>query len=373
MTSGVRPDLRQAQLVLGGRLDTEDWRRRHAAGEVPDALPYGLDRLAHHGWTPRPHAAGWAASRPGQVVRGVTRRLGGGYDWGLAATARPRADVVVSWDERAGAPLAAAHGRWTPVVSNVVWATDAARHRGAARAAQRAVARTVGAGLRTCAAVFVHSSAQAPALARTFGLDPARVHPIAFGVDAGFFAPAPDGEVDPDLVVAVGNDRHRDWLTTLAAFDLVREQRPAARLLVASHTVDPSLLAGRPGVVHEPRLRHDVLATRLARAQAAMVLSVPNLHVSGATAMLEALACGRPAVATANPGAQDYAAASAGLTTVAPGDARAAADAVLTHLTDPAGATQAGAQGRAAVEAVFSTEEHARRLAHVLDLAVQDR
>lgn len=365
MTAGLEAGGRQARLVFGGDLDTEHWRRRHAAGEVPDALPYGLDRLQGHGWTPRTDAGGWAASRPGRVVRGTVRKAGGGYDWALAATARPRADVVVSWDERAGAPLAAAHGRRTPVVSNVVWATDAAP--------RRAVAQAVGAGLRACAAVFLHSSAQVPALVSTFGLDAARVHPIAFGVDAGFFTPTREDDVDPDLVIAVGNDRHRDWPTALAAFDLVRAQRPATRLLVVSGTVDRSLLAGRPGVGHEPSLRHDVLASRLAHARVAMVLSAPNLHVSGATAMLEAFACGRPVVATANPGAQDYSAAGGGLCTVAPGDARAAADALLVHLTDADGAAQAGAQGRAAVEAVFSTEHHAQRLARVLDLAVQGR
>lgn len=345
------------QPVFSGGLDTAQWRRRHAAGEVPDAYPYGLDRLAAHGYAVRD----W---RPSATVvdraRGAVRRLGGGIDW-LARGVTGRPDVVVSWDERLGVPLALRR-RDVPVVTNIIWATEG-------RLAAP-VHRAVGAGLRRADRVFVHSSAQLPVLRDRFGVDEARVVPIAFGVDADFFRPVDDpAAIDRDLVVSVGNDRHRDFPTVLRAFAQVRRARPASRLVVVSRTVPPADVASADGVTLVPSLGHAQLCELVQRAAATMILTHPNTHVSGATAVLETLATGRPAIATANPGMGDYA-ASGGLVLVPAGDADAAARACLGLLDDPAVADDHGVLGRAAVDSTFSTEHHARRLAGVLAAAL---
>ncbi len=361
---------RTVEPIFGGRLDPDVWRSRHARGEVPDALPYGLDRMAAHGWqTARPRA-GWQRTRPGQLLRGAARRAGHGYDWGLVLSRSARADATLTWDERAGAPLALRPGRGQPLVTNVIWASEVAQQPGRPPIALK----VVGAGLRAAAGVFVHSSGQVPVLEQTFGIAGDRIHPILFGVDADFFLPSPPEEVDHDLVIAVGNDRHRDWPTMLAVFDEVHRQRPATRFLVVSRTVDASLLGARPGVEHVIGIAHAALARAVARASTALVLSVPNLHVSGATAMLEALSCARPAVATANPGSAEYAAAAGdALTRVPPGDVPAAAAALLELLEDPASADDRGRRGRTAVERELSSAAHAERLAMVLDAVTTDR
>lgn len=342
----------------------------HARGQVPDALPYGLDRMAAHGWQAVPPRGGWHRTRLGHLVRGAARRAGQGYDWGLTLSRSAPADATLSWDERAGAPLALQPGRKAPLVTNVIWASEVLQRSGRPPAALRAV----GAGLRAAAALFVHSSGQVEALERTFGVAGERIHPILFGVDADFYVPAPAHEIDRDLVVAAGNDRHRDWPTMLSAFDGVRRQRPGTRLLVVSRTVDASLVTGRAGVEHVRSMPHAPLARVTARAAAALVLSVPNLHVSGATAMLEALSCARPAVATANEGSAEYATACGDALTLVPaGDASAAAAALLDLLVDPTAADERGRRGREAVERELSTAGHARRLAHVLDDVTAER
>ncbi len=359
---------RTVEVIFGGRLDPDAWRSRHERGEVPDALPYGVDRMTAHGWRAVRRRGGWHQTRPGKLIRGATRRFGCGYDWGLALSNGAPVDATLSWDERAGAPLALRLGRRVPLVTNVIWASEAAQQPGRAPTALQVVGR----GLRAADALFVHSSGQVPALERTFGIAADRIHPILFGVDADFFVPAPGAEIDHDLLVAVGNDRHRDWVTMLAAFDEVRRQRPASRLLVVSRTADTSLLDGRPGVEHVTGLDHAPLARAVARAGAALVLSVPNLHVSGATAMLEALSSARPCVATANPGSAEYATAGHdALTLVPPGDVHAAAAALVGLLGDPVSADERGLHGRAAVERDLSSAAHARRLATVLDTAAE--
>ncbi|MDT0166879.1 glycosyltransferase [Actinotalea sp. AC32] len=345
------------QPVFSGGLDTAAWRRRHAAGEVPDAYPYGLDRLAAHGYAVRD----WRPS-PSVVdrARGVVRRVGGGIDW-LAPGVPHGPEVVLSWDERMGVPLALRRGG-APVVTNIIWATEG-------RLAAP-VHRAIGAGLRRAARVFVHSSAQVPVLRDAFGVDEARIAPIAFGVDADFFRPVDDAaRVDRDLVVSVGNDRHRDFPTVLRAFAQVRRARPSSRLVVVSRTVPAADVAAVDGATLVPSLGHADLCDLVQRAATTMVLTRPNTHVSGATAVLETLATGRPAVATANPGMADYA-RDGGLVLVPAGDADAAARACLALLEDPSGADDQGALGRAAVDATFSTRGHAARLAGVLDAAL---
>ncbi len=354
---------RQVLPVFGGALDVADWRARHADGHVPDAVPYGLDRLGAHGWELVEEPPGWLGTASAQLARGAVRRGGGGYDWLLAASGRPRADVVLSWDERRGVPLAVAHGRSVPVVTNVIWATDA-------RAGRPAVHRAAALGLRRAARLAVLSSAQVPALVERFGVREASVRVVPFGVDADFFTPGP-APADPDLVVTVGNDRHRDWPTALAAFAHVRQRRPAARLVVVSRTAGAAVRLDRvDGVEVVEHLPHPALRDLLRTAGAVLVTTRPNLHASGITAVLEALATARPAVGTATAGMADYAPRGGGLSLVPPGDAVAAGQALLDLLRDPDRADGQGAAGRRSVEERFSTARQAVHLAQLLAEAV---
>jgi len=254
-------------------------------------------------------------------------------------------------------PVSLGWGRSVPVVTGVIWATDGA--------VPRRVRPLVKAALRQARGVVVLSSAQVEPLVGELGVPRGRVHVLPFGVDADFFAPM-DSAVDPDLVVSVGNDRHRDWPTVFDAFAEVRRTRPATRLVVVSKTVSPALQAKAaqdPSVQIIDRLDHRPLRELVASAAACLVLTNRNLHASGITAALEALALGRPVVASDQPGMRDYAPSGSGIELVDPSDPEAAARGLRALLDDPARADDIGAAGRRSVEERFSTHQQAAVLA----------
>ena len=340
-------------LAFGGGLDPRVWADRHAAGEVPDAQPYGLDRLAGHGFEITDRQIAERAGGHRHLGRRVPRRLGGGVDWGLALAAAPAADVVLGWDERVGAPLALRHGDRLPVVSGVIWLTDR----------PRATDQATAIALRRAARLVVLSSAQVTPLALLTGRAPETIVPVPFGVDADFFAPR-DDDADPDLVVALGNDRDRDWPATVAAFRAVRRARPSARMVLVSSTVPRGAEDAVAGVRVVPHLDHRGVRDLLARAAVQLTLTRQNRHLSGITAALEALAMGTPVVLSRRPGLGDYAAWGDGV--VAVGSPQEAARGVLAILADADERQARGTAGRAAVVDQFSTARMAHRLAAVL-------
>lgn len=339
-------------IELGPSLDVSRWVERHARGEVPDATPYGLDRLTGHGhrvsFRPTSTPPVTAASR---AVRRVS-----GLQWPEALTTRPPrgTELALAWDERAGVPRAAISASRLAVATGVIW-LDAP---GAYRMQQRAIA-----ALSRCALVWTLSAAQVPALVR-LGVPASRVEHLLFGVDADFFTARGSDEVDPELVVSVGNDRHRDWGTLLAAFERVRRARPSARLEVVTR----SPLPAADGVTVRAYVAHDELRNLYARAAVVALPTLPNLHVSGMTAALEAQATGRPVVLSDTPGARDYVDHDRTGWTVPVGDPEALAETLLTALAGGRSLVAGlGAAARLAVDTRHSTAHQAARLACLID------
>jgi glycosyltransferase involved in cell wall biosynthesis len=345
------------QVLYGPHVDASAWSERHARGEVPDALPYGLDRLGALGLP----VVSSAPSTTPDLLRAVIRKAGGGIDWAGRVQTVPAADAVLAWDERSGVPTASRAD--IPVVTGVIWATDAAR--------RPVLDRAIGRGLRRAAHVFTLSTAQVAPLVERHRLDPRRTSPITFGVDTDFFAPTA-AEVDRELIVSVGNDRDRDFPGVLAVFRRIRERRPNSRLTIVSQMVPPSMVGNAPGVTVVPRLPHVALRELVGGAHLNLVLTRPNLHGSGMTAALESAALSRPAVITATPGMQSYAPADGGVLLAPQGDVEATAQICLDLLSDPGAADQRGAAGRTSVVADFSTATQAGQLAELLRAAIAD-
>nr|WP_237448106.1 glycosyltransferase family 4 protein [Nocardioides flavescens] len=218
--------------------------------------------------------------------------------------------------------------------------------------------------------VFVLSSGQVPILREAYGVDPRRTVVVPFGVDGDFFTPGDQSEVDPELVVSVGNDRDRDFPTVLRAFRSVRDTRPSSRLVIVSKTISQHEADAVPGVTVVPHLSHSELRDLVRRAAVTITLTRPNLHVSGITAVLETIAMGRPAITTDTPGMSDYVHAEGGIFTVPPGDHAAAAQMCSALLDDPDRASAVGRAGRRTLERHFTTERQAARLAPLLQDAV---
>lgn len=106
----------------------------------------------------------------------------------------------------------------------------------------------------------------------------------------------------PLRILAIGNDRHRDWKTLVD----VAKQRPDFSLTILSGTVPRRLVAGIPNV--DVRLAKSA-AELISAFAAASVVCVPlqdNLHASGITAIEEAVLAGVPVIASDTGGLRHY-------------------------------------------------------------------
>ncbi|WP_198373744.1 glycosyltransferase family 4 protein, partial [Roseomonas rosulenta] len=190
--------------------------------------------------------------------------------------------------------------------------------------------------MRALDAAVVLCEAQRTALAGM--LPPERLHVIPHGIDAGFFTPAPQAAGEGFRLLAVGHWL-RDFETLFATLALLRDVGLDARLRIVS----PNPPRGVPaGVELEGGLSDEALREAYRDADA---LLLPLTDATANNAILEAMACGRPVVATDVGGVAEMTVGAALLGP--PGDARALADAVLSLAADPAGAAALGRAARA--------------------------
>lgn len=336
-------------------VDAAAWERAYAAGLVPNRLPYGLHWLSQHGFHVDVRPA--SGSRVTNFLGGVGRRVSGGFELvdALRDWERRRCDLALCWDERTGVPacLRSHLPGEPPVAMGTLWGTDPNASR-RARVLTREAARDA-------VTVWANSEEQLAVLAR-WGVSPARLHLLHTpGIDVEFWHV--DGPTqDPELIVSVGNDRHRDHELLVEAVRRLRRRRRARLELVTEFDVDvPPELGRRIG-----RLSHPELRSLYGRASVVAVALRPNLHVSGATVMLEAMACERPVVATATAGVAEYVRDRETGVLVPAGDADALARALDELLSDPEGARELGREGRRRVEGGFSSRITAARLAEIV-------
>jgi glycosyltransferase involved in cell wall biosynthesis len=164
-----------------------------------------------------------------------------------------------------------------------------------------------------------------------------------------------------------------DQATLLDAMDLVRRERPDARLLIAGtgeREAELKAQAERLGLGAAVRFLGLVPNVEVARLQAAADLFVLSSELEATpTVALEALACGTPVVSTDNPGGVELGALFGDDVAVVPRkDPPALAAAVLRHLAAPRRAREASAAQVAArfrlggvVETYLALYEEARR------------
>lgn len=344
-------------------LDAAAWPARNATGEVPNSTPFGIGDLAHHGVdvTFRPPLTGVSA----KVARRMRTRTGElEYLEALAALGsrtRWSADVVLCWDEFTGIPAAAfTRLGGPPVVSGVQLLTDPdGRSPGFLRRARAALERMD--------AVFVQSRGMMPVMHTSWGVPSQKLHFVPFGVDPHWFRPVETG-VDRSLVASVGDDPHRDHVTLVKALSDVQRRVADVRLELATQLdvdLPPDL-----GVLHRGHLgprRRQFYGT----AAVVAVATHPNIHGSGMSVILEAMACGRPYVVTASDGLEGYVRHGYDGLVVPPGDIDMFARAVEELLADPDRADGMGAAGRARLERELTTDVQAGCLAEVLKSVVR--
>lgn len=244
--------------------------------------------------------------------------------------------------------------------AGVIWVTD--------QVARGADARDLAGTRRALTAMdglWVLSRPQMDAVRSFLGERCPPVHFVRFGVDADFFSPAPPAHSDArPLVLSVGGDRDRDPATLFDALADVHRACPDAEIVVQTR----STLTAPDGVRTVERFSHVELRDAYSRASVVAIATRQNLHVSGMTVSLEAMASARPVVVTDSPGMADYVVdGTTGLVTPS-GDAAALADGVVTLLRDQDQAERLGRQARAHVEQSLTSAHLAAALRGVLGL-----
>jgi glycosyltransferase involved in cell wall biosynthesis len=322
--------------------DLSDWNARYRGGLVPDLFPHGLHKLEQSGFD-----VSWASVPDVGTVRKAALALRPPKRGGDGA-------LSIAWDEYSALRMLATApaGRRA---TGVIWLSDEITR----SAWRRSQASLLARALTAVDLVWVLSSAQIPVLQQLWGSRAPRIEFVPFGIAADFFTPAP--LPDRPAVFSLGNDRDRDLPTLLGAFEIVHRERPDVLLRVQTK----SAAALPAGVERVPFLSHADLSSMYHDSTVVAVATRPNLHVSGMTAALEAMASARPVVMTRSPGVDDYVSPDAGGVLVRQADPGALAHGILDAL-EPGASADLGALGRAAVERQFTTDLLAARLGELL-------
>lgn len=193
---------------------------------------------------------------------------------------------------------------------------------------------------------------------------------VCFGVPTDAKRPPrPPRPGRPLQLLALGNDRHRDWPTLIEAV----RGNPELKLNIASATIPRRLVNDLPNcTVVQPR-HNDELYALYENADVVIVPLQDNLHASGITVVQEAVIKGRTVIVSDVGGLRAYF-GDADIWYVPPGDSAALAACIQRAANDPtealARAESAQARmGPVGLSALSFAREHARLSLELLELA----
>uniref|UniRef100_UPI0019816389 glycosyltransferase n=1 Tax=Burkholderia sp. Ac-20379 TaxID=2703900 RepID=UPI0019816389 len=273
--------------------DAEQWRRSREAGRLVglnDATPYGYGRadamqcrVAFSRSAPEPAVAKFVRL----AVRAVT-----GFDlihaWRNRDAIRV-ADVVWTHTESQYLAVAAVGlliGKRVRVIGQSVWLID--RWRALWWPHKLLFRRLIG---RVDVLTF-HSPDNLAIARRLFPA--ARTELVRFGIPSERRQAPRCVPRDTIRVLALGNDRHRDWATLIEA---VRNVEGVA-LTILSGSVPARLARGAVNVDIRLARNNSELEAAFAEATLVCVPLRPNLHASGITVVQEAVLSGLPVIAS---------------------------------------------------------------------------
>jgi phosphatidyl-myo-inositol dimannoside synthase len=231
------------------------------------------------------------------------------------------------------------------------------------------------------------------AAAQELGVAPERLRILYPGVDAARFTPDTGNRV-PDtqgrngvgklLSVSRLADTYKGHDTTIRALPLVRAKVPDARYLIAgggplsdylARVAESASVADHVEFLGD--VPDDVLADLYRSANVLVTLSRESPTAGGAEGFgivcLEAAACGIPVVAGRSGGLPDAVADGVTGILVDPHDIGAAAEAIVSLLTDPNRARAMGEAGRKRVVERFTWEKMATEARRIFAEALKDR
>jgi glycosyltransferase involved in cell wall biosynthesis len=333
------------EIVYRSEVAALDWAARALVTPLPGLWPYGLNSV--------PDVAGrppLLSEVPGASIRRAHR------PW--LAPKEERGTFALTWDERTATALSQQRPGQR-FASGLIWITDdwdAGR--------KRIRSLYFRAHLRRAQFLWVLCRPQVAAAHRLLGRGGPAVHFLRFGIDTEFFYYSSPPQAANPLFVSFGNDRDRDVPSLFEAMALVRQAAPSARCVVQTS----SPITPPPGVEVIGHVPHEQLRTLYRECTAAVVATVPNLHVSGMTVALEAQATGRPIVISRTPGIDDYVRDGQTGKLTPPQDPRAQAAALLQLLASPQMSRDMGIRGREYVESNHSDRAMTAELGRLVDV-----
>lgn len=320
--------VRRAFVLLPEHLDVPSWRQAWRDGNVPDETPYGYHHAEAMGVRvsfSQPGAlSGWR-TWPFKLIRRFT-----GLDLRHAWRHRknlfdPDMDVIWTHTEREFLPVVLLGWllwrRPRPLIGQIVWLADEwPRLSGWRRWLYRRLLQRVD----QCTSLSPDNLAFLQQEVRVRG-----AAWVEFGIAPDLYrpdAPACLSNQRPVRVLALGNDRHRDWRTLKLAF----ADQPNVEVFIASSTCTDEGLGAN---MTRQSCDWPTVKQRYEWADVVVVTLVPNRHASGVTVMLEATAYGKPVVATDVGGLAHYLDEKA-VSYVPAGDAQALRQATLALASD---------------------------------------
>jgi glycosyltransferase involved in cell wall biosynthesis len=213
--------------------------------------------------------------------------------------------------------------------------------------------------------VMALSQADAVMLNKTLGRE---IKYIPFGVDDKFWCPGREKERINEFVLSIGNDRHRDYDTLVAAW---QDDYPHLCIVtkIKIDTLGKKNIELIAGDWHS-RAISDYDIRQLVRQCKFAVIPVGNTsQPSGQSAALQAMACGKAVVLTDFPGLWNrelMVSEKTCLLSGAPGDVQSLSNSIAKALADSELLSSIGSNARNLVEQKLNTRNMAEHLAMVL-------
>jgi glycosyltransferase involved in cell wall biosynthesis len=136
----------------------------------------------------------------------------------------------------------------------------------------------------------------------------------------------------PARILSIGNDRHRDWATLVAAL----RDNPRYAAKIATSAGNAKFFANVENITTERASTNDDLMALFRWADLVVVPLLDNSHASGITVIEEAVLCGIPVICTNVGGLRDYF-SSDEVTYVSPQDSSAICSAIEELVKDGEG------------------------------------
>lgn len=201
------------------------------------------------------------------------------------------------------------------------------------------------------------------------GVAPEKLHVIRYSRDEKFFDIQPEVEQRPGFVLSLGESRSRDYKTLFQAVDglpldmlvaasghwYAREKRRNVNFELPSNVT----VTERLPIAHLRRL--------YAQSQFVILPVYDSIYSAGATSSLEAMAMGRPVIATRSRGIQDYVIDGETGILVEPGDDKAMRAAICDLLSNPEKAKRMGRNARERVEQHLNLNNYVEQLGNLLE------